>query len=83
MKANATCVVSCIYLSGSGCGCSLRVDLTLRIVPAICAICEVETKELRILKESLSQNNCLLQILSHALALKFSLGATLLGLEWL
>lgn len=79
MKANATCILKLHILE-----CSwlwLRVDLTLRIVLAICAICEVEKEELRILMERLSQNKCLLHILSHALPLKFSLGATLLGTE--
>ena len=42
------------------------------IVLPIGAIRKVERNDLWILVESLSKSNCLLQILSHALVLKFS-----------
>ena len=45
------------------------------IVLPIGAIRGVEKNDLWILVESLSNSNCLLQILSHALDLKFSPGA--------
>ena len=52
-------------------GCSSRVDLTSIVVTPIGAIHGVETNNFWILIESLFKSNCLLQILSHALALEF------------
>lgn len=54
--------------------CSWQVDLTLIIIPPIRAICWVETSNLWILLHSLFKSICFLQILSHALALKFFTG---------
>jgi hypothetical protein len=45
------------------------------IVLPIGAIRGMEKNDLWVLVESLSKSNCLLQILSHALVLKFSPGA--------
>lgn len=53
--------------------CSWRVELTFTVVPPIGAIHHVQMNISRVLAESLSESNCLLQILlSHALAFKFS-----------
>ena len=51
--------------------CSSRVDLTSIVVTPIGVILGVETSNFWILLESLFKSNCLLQILSHALALEF------------
>lgn len=48
------------------------VDLTATIIPPVGAICGVETNDAWILVESLCMSDCILQIFSHALALKFS-----------
>jgi hypothetical protein len=48
------------------------VDLTATIIPPVGAIRGVETNDVWILVESLCMSDCILQILSHALALKFS-----------
>ena len=48
-----------------------RVDLTSIIVPPFGAICGDDTNNLWILVESFFKSNCVLQILSYALALKF------------